>query len=83
MLAHAYLYGQHNYNKLPFAPLGCKVEAHMMPSTRDMWAEHTASRYYVGCSHEHYQCHRVYVTSSMLDSIFQAQVPDTTVVHQS
>jgi hypothetical protein len=62
--AYAYLYGQHNYDKLPFAPLGCKVEAHMMPSTRDTWAEHTASGYYVGCSHEHYRCHKVYVTSS-------------------
>ncbi len=36
----------------------------MMPSTRDTWAEHTARGYYVGCSHEHYRCHRVYVTSS-------------------
>ena len=62
--AYAYLYGQHNYDKLPFAPLGCKVEAHMMPSTRDTWAEHTASGYYVGCSHEHYRCHKVYITSS-------------------
>jgi hypothetical protein len=62
--AYTYLYGQHNYDKLPFAPLGCKVEAHMMPSTRDTWAEHTASGYYVGSSHKHYRCHRVYVTSS-------------------
>ena len=36
----------------------------MMPSTRGTWAEHTASGYYVGCSHKHYRCHRVYVTSS-------------------
>ena len=62
--AYAYLYGQHNYDKLPFAPLGCKVEAHMMPSTRNTWAEHTASGYYVGCSHEHYRCHKIYITSS-------------------
>ena len=62
--AYAYLYGQHNYDKLPFAPLGCKVEAHMMPSTRETWAEHTASGYYVGSSHEHYRCHKIYVTSS-------------------
>ena len=62
--AYAYLYGQHNYDKLPFAPLGCRVEAHMMPTTRETWAEHTASGYYIGSSHEHYRCHRVYVTGS-------------------
>jgi len=36
----------------------------MMPSTRDTWAKHTASGSYVGCSHDHYRCHKVYVTSS-------------------
>jgi hypothetical protein len=30
--AYAYLWGKHNYNANPFAPLRCKVEAHVMPS---------------------------------------------------
>ena len=62
--AYAYMYGQHNYDRNPFAPLGCKVEAHMMPSTRDTWAEHTASGYYIGSSPEHYRCHVVYITAT-------------------
>jgi hypothetical protein len=62
--AYAYMYGQHNYDQNPFAPLGCKVEAHMMPSTRDTWAEHTASGYYIGSSPEHYRCHVVYITAT-------------------
>jgi hypothetical protein len=28
---YAYLWGQHDYNTNPFAPLVCKVEAHIMP----------------------------------------------------
>ena len=62
--AYAYMYGQHNYDRNPFAPLGCKVEAHMMPSTRETWAEHTASGYYIGSSDEHYRCHKVYITAT-------------------
>ena len=36
----------------------------MMPSTRDTWAEHTASGYYIGSSPEHYRCHVVYITAT-------------------
>jgi len=43
--AYAYLWGQHNFNANPFAPLGCKVEAHIKPSVRETWAAHTASGY--------------------------------------
>ena len=69
--AYAYLHGQHNYDRHPFAPLGCKVEAHVMPSNRETWAEHTVSGYYIGCSHEHYRCHQVYVTSTRHIRVFQ------------
>ena len=69
--AYAYMYGQHNYDRHPFAPLGCKVEAHMMPSTRDTWAEHTASGYYIGNSKEHYRCHKVYITATKSTRICQ------------
>jgi len=31
----------------PFAPLGCKVEAHIKPAAWVMWAAHTASGYYL------------------------------------
>ena len=62
--AYTYLWGQHNYNANPFAPLGCKVEAHVTPSTRETWAAHTASGYYIGNAWEHYRCHEVYVSST-------------------
>ena len=72
--AYTYLWGQHNYNANPFAPLGCKVEAHITPSTRETWAAHTASGYYIGNAWEHYRCHEVYVSSTkatrICDTVF-------------
>ena len=32
--AYAYMFGQHNYNKMPLAPMGCAVMAHNKPHTR-------------------------------------------------
>ena len=62
--AFAYLWGQHDYNANPFAPLGCKVEAHVTPGTRETWAAHTTSGYYIGNAWDHYRCHEVYVSST-------------------
>jgi hypothetical protein len=61
VLAYTYLYGQHDYNSHPFAPLGCKVKAHVLPQICETWAPHTASRYYIGNAMEHYHCHNVYI----------------------
>ena len=43
--AYTYLWGQHDYNANPFVPMGCKVEAHIVPGIRKTWALHTASGY--------------------------------------
>jgi hypothetical protein len=72
--AYTYLWGQHDYNANPFAPLGCKVESHLVPGIRETWAPHTASGYYVGTSWEHYRCHEVYIIDTchtrMCSSVF-------------
>ena len=62
--AFTYLWGQHDYNAYPYAPLGCKVEAHVTPGTRETWAAHTASGYYIGNASEHYRCHEVYISDT-------------------
>jgi len=62
--AYTYAWGQHDYNANPFAPLGCKVEAHLVPSICETWAPHTASRVYVGNSPEHYRCHKVFINDT-------------------
>ncbi len=62
--AYTYLWRQHDYSANPFAPLGWKVEAHIMPDVCKTWATHTASRYYIGNAWEHYRCHEVYISST-------------------
>jgi hypothetical protein len=62
--AYAYLWKQHDYNANPFAPLGCKVEAHLVPTIRESWAPHTASEFYVGNAWDHYRCHEIYISDT-------------------
>jgi hypothetical protein len=59
--AYTYLWGRHDYNANPFAPLGCKVEAHVTPTVQETWAPHTARGYYISNAKEHYRCHQVYI----------------------
>jgi hypothetical protein len=41
--AYTYLWGQHDYNANPFAPLGCKVEANISSGVQETWAPHTVT----------------------------------------
>ncbi len=59
--AYSYLWGEHNHNANPFAPLGCTVEALVTPSIQETWAPHTASGFYVGNAWEHYPYHEIYI----------------------
>jgi hypothetical protein len=59
--AYTYLWGKHNYNSNSFAPLRCKVEAHVTPGNQETWAPHTASGFYAGNAWEHYRCHKIYI----------------------
>ena len=55
------LYGGHDYNTNPFAPLGVEVELHKMPNKRPTWGAHIKKGYHSGNSWEHYRCHEVWV----------------------
>ena len=59
--SYAHLYGQHDYNAHPLGPLGCAVEAHVMPGKRESFEPHSASGWYLGVSLEHYRCHDIYI----------------------
>ncbi len=61
---YAYLWKQHDFNANPFAPLGCKVEAHIKPAVWETWAAHTARGYYIGNAWDHYRCHEIYITDT-------------------
>ena len=44
------------------------------PGTHETWAPHTATGYYLGSSHEHYQCHKIYICDTrhtrVCDTVF-------------
>ncbi len=61
--AYTYLWGQHDYNPNLFALLGCKVEAHLVPGIREMWAPNTTSGFCIN-SWEHYRCHKVFISDT-------------------
>ena len=58
---YAYLWGKHDYNANPFAPLECKVKAHITPSKQETWAPHTTSGFYISNACKHYRCHKIYI----------------------
>ena len=72
--AYTYLWGQHEYNANPFAPLDCKVEAYLYPGIQETWAPHTVSGYYLGNLQEHSKCHKIYICDTrhnqVCDTVF-------------
>jgi hypothetical protein len=56
MSAYAHLYGQHNYNKHPFVPIGMEALVHDKPQMRRTYAEHPRKAFVLGTSIEHYRC---------------------------
>ena len=60
----AVMNGEHDHNANPFAPLGCKVEMHVVPGKRKTWESHTKTGYYIGNSWEHYRCHEIWIVDT-------------------
>ena len=56
MSAYAHLYGQHDYNKHPFVPIGMEALVHDKPQLRRTYAEHCSKAFVLGTSIEHYRC---------------------------
>ncbi|KAL7475768.1 hypothetical protein ACHAW6_004631 [Cyclotella cf. meneghiniana] len=70
--AWAYLFGPHDYNAIPLAPLGCAVQLHEKPGKLRSWDPHASNGWYIGTSHEHYRCFRVYKKDGY--NLFQTQI---------
>ena len=66
---YAHLYGPHDYNRHPFAPVGCAIEAYLRPTVRDTWAAHSALGFSLGTSFDHYRCHRAYISDTRAERI--------------
>jgi hypothetical protein len=72
--AYAYMYGHHDYNAMPLAPMGCAVKMHEKPSARKTWSKHTVDGWYIGTSREHYRCFNIWTketrTTRVSDTVF-------------
>ena len=55
--AYAHLSGPFDYNKMPLAPMGCKVQVHEKANKRGTWAYHSIDGWYLSTSPEHYRTH--------------------------
>jgi hypothetical protein len=64
IMVYTYLWKQHNYNANSFAPLGCKVKVHLVPSNCKMLAPNTASGFYIENAWDHYRCHEIYINDT-------------------
>ena len=67
--AYAHLYGPHNYNKHPLAPMGTAVQMHEKPEQRKTWDKHSIDGWYVGTSFEHYRAFRIRAKSTKAERI--------------
>ena len=56
--------GAFDFAAHPIAPAGTKVVIHDKPAIRASWAQHGTHGYYLGPTHSHYRCYRVWTTSS-------------------
>ena len=61
VFAYTYMYGQHDYNKMPMAPMGCAALIHVKPNIRKTWDCNVIDGYYLGKSQEQYRCYKVWV----------------------
>ena len=62
--AHAYVFGNFDFNKTPLAPPGTKVVIHEKPQQRSSWAFHGVDGWYIGPSPNHYRCVRCFLPQS-------------------
>ena len=60
----AYLYGQHDFNQHPLAPLGIEAHIYIPPDKRIRWGVKSHKGFYIGTSFEHYRYYKAYCTST-------------------
>jgi hypothetical protein len=62
--AYAHLYGPHDFNRHPWAPLGIAVHVYIPPDKRRSWSVKSKKGHYIGMSTEHYRYYLVDVTET-------------------
>ena len=59
--AWAYLFEQHDFNRVPFVPPGTKVVIHTKPENRKSWEYHGKEGWYIEPVFHHYRCINIYM----------------------
>ena len=67
--AWAYLFRNHDFNKVPLAPPGTKIVLQSKPDQRKSWAFHGEKGYYVGPAPEHYRYVRCFIPKTQKERI--------------
>ena len=67
--AYAYMCGPFDYNRMPLAPMGCKVQIHEKPSKRGTWDFHSVDGWYLFTSKEHYRTHNCHVKKTRCERL--------------
>ena len=52
--------GIHNFERTPFASLGCKVQIHEKPHKQLTYVPHSVDGWYLGPALHHYRCYTCY-----------------------
>ena len=66
---YADLSGPFDYNKMPVAPMGCKVQIHQKTDKRSTWLYHLVDGWYLATSPEHYCLHNCYVKATQVERL--------------
>ena len=67
--AWAYLFGNHNFNKVPLLPSGTRIVMHVKPDNQRSWAFHGEKGWYIGPDPNHYRCLKVYIPKTHRERI--------------
>ena len=67
--AWAYLFGPHDFNKMPLAPPGTKVIVHDKPGQRGSWDYHGQDGFYIGPAPSHYRCLKTFIPKTRAERI--------------
>ncbi|KAL7474462.1 hypothetical protein ACHAW6_000434, partial [Cyclotella cf. meneghiniana] len=62
--AYAYHHDPFDYDRLPLAPIGCRVQFHVKPGCRCIWGKHSTDGWYIGAFPEHHQTHHIFVKAT-------------------
>jgi hypothetical protein len=72
--AHLYVYGLHDYNREPLAPLGCKTQCFADPERRTSFGAHSMDSWYIGTSKQHYRCYKVFMKDTRAERVTDTAV---------